>query len=245
MFFGLTNSPTTFQMMMNNIFTELIDEGVVTIYMADILIFGGQTQEQHHEIVVQVLDILHKHCLYLKVEKCTFEQPMVEYLGLILLEGCMEMDPVKVAGVRDWPTPRNVTEVQSFVRFVNFCRCFVQDFLHVAKPLHQLTKKGEEWLWAVKEQASFEELKCLITSTLILVQPNQDAPFRLETDTSGYATGAVLSQLCDNSKWHPVGFTSKGFDSAERTMKSMTRNSSQSSEASRNRDTFWRGLSIQ
>src|SRR5882724_4291166 len=128
---------------------------------------------------------------------------MVEYLGLILSEGCMEMDPVKVAGVRDWPTPRNVTEVQSFVRFVNFYRHIIQYFSHVAKPLHQLTKKGEEWRWADKEQASFEELKRLITSTPILVQPNQNAPFRLETDASGYATVAVLSQLCDDSKGHP------------------------------------------
>src|SRR5882724_2060071 len=74
MFFGLMNSPATFQTMMNDIFKELIDEGVVTIYMDDILIFGGQTREQHHGIVVRVLDILHKHRLYLKAEKCTFEQ---------------------------------------------------------------------------------------------------------------------------------------------------------------------------
>src|SRR5882724_12354657 len=128
MFFGLMNSPATFQMMMNDIFKELINEGVVTIYMDDILIFGGQTGEQHHEIVVRVLDILRKHRLYIKAEKCTFEQPTVKYLGLILLEGRIEMDPVKVAGVRNWPTPRNVTEVQSFIGFVNFYRCFIQDF---------------------------------------------------------------------------------------------------------------------
>src|SRR5882724_826435 len=216
MFFGLTNSPATFQTMMNNIFKELIDEGVVTIYMDNILIFGSQTQEQHREIVVRVLDILCKHSLYLRAEKCTFEQPTVKYLGLVLSEGRMEMDPVKVAGVRDWPTPRNVTKVHSFVGFVNFYRRFIQDFLHVAKPLHQLTKKGEEWRWANEEQASFEELKRLITSTPILVQPNQDTPFRLETDASGYATRALLSQLCNDGKWHPVGFTSKGLDSAER-----------------------------
>src|SRR5882724_6647494 len=216
MFFSLTNSPTTFQMMMNDIFKELIDEGVVTIYMDDILIFGGQTREQHHEIVVRVLNILRKHCLYLKAEKCTFEQPMVEYLGLILSEGHMEMDPVKVAGVRDWLTPRSVTEVQSFIGFINFYRRFIQDFSHVAKPLHQLTKKGEEWRWANEEQASFKELKHLITSTLIMVQLNQDVPFQLETDASGYATGVVLSQLGDDGKWHLVSFTSKGLDAAER-----------------------------
>src|SRR5882724_1615026 len=130
MLFGLTNSPATFQMMMNDIFRELIDKGVVVIYMDDILIFSGQTMEEHHTIVVQVLDILCRHWLYLKAEKCTFRQPTVEYLRLILLEGCVEMDPVKVAGVCNWPTPRNVTKVQLFIRFVNFYWRFIQDFSH-------------------------------------------------------------------------------------------------------------------
>src|SRR5882724_9204815 len=145
MFFRLTNSLATFQMMINDLFKELIDKGVVTIYMDYILILGGRTKEQHHGIVVRVLNILHKHCHYLKAEKCTFEWPMVEYLGIILSEGHIEMAPVKVAGVQDWPVPRNVTEVQSFVGFINFYQNFVRYFSHVSKPLHQLTKKGEEW----------------------------------------------------------------------------------------------------
>ena len=102
-----------------------------------------------------------------------------------------------------------------FVGFINFYQSFIRYFSHVVKPLHQLTKNGEEWLWAEEEQRSFEEFKCLVTSTPILVQLNQDAPFKLETDASGYATGAVLSQPCDDGK-HLVGFTSKGLDVAER-----------------------------
>src|SRR5882672_11248578 len=171
MFFGLTNSLVTFQMMMNDIFQELIDKGVMVIYMDDILIFGGQTKEEHHAIVVWVLDILCRHRLYLKAEKCMFGQPTVEYLGLILLEGHVEMDPVIVAGIQDWLTPRNVTKVQLFVGFVNFYRRFIQDFSHVAKPLHQLTKKGEAWKWAEEEWNSFEELKRLITSTHFHTSP--------------------------------------------------------------------------
>ena len=136
MFFGLTNSLATFQMMMNNIFKDLIDEGVMTIYMDDILIFGGQMKEKHHTIVVKVLNILWKHRFYLKVEKCIFEQPRVEYLSLILSEGCVEMDLVKVTGIQDWSTPRNVTEVQSFIGFINFYQHFIQDFSHVTKTLH-------------------------------------------------------------------------------------------------------------
>ena len=86
----------------------------------------------------------------------------------------------------------------------------------MAKPLHQPTKKGEVWKWAEDKWKAFEELKQLITSTPILVQPDQSVQFRLEMDASGYATGAVLSQLCEDDKWHPVGFTSKSLSSAER-----------------------------
>ena len=117
MFFGLTNSPATFQTMMNNIFKDLIDKGHVAIYMDDILIYT-QTIEHHRAVVTQVLDILWRHWLYLKAEKCSFECSTIEYLGLVLSEGCVEMDPVKIAGIWDRPTPKNVTEVQSFMGFV-------------------------------------------------------------------------------------------------------------------------------
>src|SRR5882672_1165325 len=89
----------------------------------------------------------------------------------------------------------------------------------MTKPLHKLTKKGEVWKWAEDEWKAFEELKQLITLTPILIQPDQDAQFWLETDASGYATGAVLSWLCKDDKWHSVGFTSKSLSSAERNYK--------------------------
>jgi len=103
MFFSLTNSSVMFQMKMNNIFQQLIDEGVVIIYMDDILIFGGQTMEQHQANVLQVLEMLHKHWLYLKAKKCMFRQSMVEYLSLVLSEGHVEMDPIMVASVHILP----------------------------------------------------------------------------------------------------------------------------------------------
>jgi|SRR5882724_259164 len=84
----------------------------------DTLIFGSQTKEQHHTLIVWVLDILHRHWFYLKAEKCTFGQPMVEYLSLILLEGQVEMDTIKLADIHDLPTSTSVTKVQSFVGFV-------------------------------------------------------------------------------------------------------------------------------
>ena len=85
------------------------------------------------------------------------------------------MDPVKIAGVWDWPTPKNVTEVQSFMGFINFYSGFIPDFSHVAGPLHRLTNKEEPWRWAGPEESAFQELKTLVTSAPVLVLPNQDA----------------------------------------------------------------------
>src|SRR3979490_597235 len=210
MFFGLTNSPATFQMMMNEIFKELINEGVVVVFIDDILIFT-ESLEVHQKTVPRVLEILCSNNLYLKPEKCVFEQLEVEYLGLILSAGKVAMDPVKVAGVHDWPIACNVTKVRSFLGFINFYRRFVDGFSHIAKPLNNLTKANTQWSWTPDglEQAAFDELKCLITSTPILVLPDQTKHFHLETNASAYATGAVLSQLCDDEKWRPIGFVSK------------------------------------
>ena len=87
------------------------------------------------------------------------------------------MDPIKIASVQDWPTPKNVTEVQSFVGFVNFYHRFIPDFSHVAGPLHHLTKKEELWRWTGPEELAFQELKTLVMSAPVLVLPNQDARF--------------------------------------------------------------------
>jgi hypothetical protein len=119
MFFGLTNSPATFQTMMNEIFQDLVAEGVVVVYIDDILIFT-ETIEQHREVTRRVLELLQKHQLFLKPDKCEFEKTKIEYLGLIISHNSVKMDPVKVAGVAEWPTPTSKKEVQSFLGFTNF-----------------------------------------------------------------------------------------------------------------------------
>jgi hypothetical protein len=215
MFFGLCNSPATFQTMMNDLFRELIEEGVVAIYMDDILIFS-KTLEEHRQVVNRVLQILQNNKLYLKPDKCIFEVNKVEFLGLILSENQVEMDPIKIEGVRNWPAPKNVKEVQSFLGFVNFYRRFIEGFSHVARPLHDLTRKDSIWKWEPSQQEAFDTLKTKITSSPVLVQPDVTRPFKLETDASDYATGAVLSQLCEDEKWRPVGFMSKSLNDPER-----------------------------
>jgi hypothetical protein len=216
MFFGLTNSPATFQTMMNDILQDLIMEGHVCVYLDDILIFT-ESLEEHRRLLRLVLDRLRKHGLYLRPEKCEFEQTRVEYLGLIVSKGKVEMDPVKVAGVQEWPPPKNRKEVQSFLGFANFYRRFIEHFSDYAQPLFSLTKKDAKWVWGESEQRAFEELKRKFTSAPILVFAEDNRPYRVEADSSDFATGAVLSQLSStDEKWHPVAFYSKSLSPVER-----------------------------
>ena len=118
MYFGLTNSPATFQTIMDDIFKELISEGVV-MYLDDILIFTD-TLEEHQLVTWCVIELMAKHKLYLKLDKCEFEQTTVEYLRVIISHNSVSMDPVKITGVQEWPEPTNKKEVQSFLGFTNF-----------------------------------------------------------------------------------------------------------------------------
>jgi hypothetical protein len=142
MFFRLTNLPATFQTMMNDIFTDLIAEGHVVIYLNNILIFT-RTLEEHHQIVCRVLEKLHSHKLYLKPKKCKFEKESIEYSGLIISHNHIAMDPAKVMGVLEWPLLANLKEVQSFFGFLNFYRHFIQGFAKITRPLHKPHKERD------------------------------------------------------------------------------------------------------
>jgi hypothetical protein len=212
MFFGLTNSPTTFQTMMNDIFCDLINQGKVVIYLDDILIFTNDLHE-HHEIVCHVLETLHQHKLYLKPEKCEFEKSQIKYLGLIILTGQVHMDPVKVKGILDWPVPTAKHELQAFLGFVNFYCCFLRGYSDLAKPLTGLTGNAD-WVWGPDQQTVFAEIKSHVFSTPVLAIPTNDDPYCLEADSSGKAIGAVLSQL-QTGVWCPIAFLSRALNEAE------------------------------
>jgi len=128
--------------MMNDIFRTLIAKGIVIVYLDDILIFT-EMEEEHEQVVWRVLEVLVEHKLFLCPEKCEFHRKQIEYLGLVISENTVEIDPVKVAGVRDWPTPENWTDVQAFIGFVNFYHCFIRDFSTIARPLFDLTRSNK------------------------------------------------------------------------------------------------------
>src|SRR5260221_2049669 len=151
MFFGLCNSPTTFQTMMNDILRDFIHNGEAICYMDDILIYS-HTLSDHRWIICQVLTTLRKQRLFLKPEKCKFEQKEVEYLGLVISKDHVAMDPTKVCGGMELPTPMQVKEVQSFLGFVNFYWKFIHDFSDIACPLYTLTHKTQWWVWDSPKQ---------------------------------------------------------------------------------------------
>jgi len=127
--------------MMNDVFRTVIAEGIVVVYLDDILIFM-KTEEEHEQAVWKVLEILMEHKLFLHPEKCTFHQKQIEYLRLVISENKVAMDPVKVARVCEWPTSENWTDIQAFIGFVNFYCRFIQDFSTIARP--HLLRSGLE-----------------------------------------------------------------------------------------------------
>ena len=163
--------------------------------------------EEHRPIVKKVLEILRKHKLYLRSEKCSFEKRSVDYLGTIVGNGELKMDLTKVSAVTEWPVPKNKRDIQSFIGFCNFYRRFIQGFSAIARPLMHLTKQVP-WEWTETQQESFETLKKALTSYPILRIPIDNAPFRVECNSSDFANGAILSQFIEG-KWHPITYRSR------------------------------------
>ena len=215
MFFGLCNSPATFQAYMNQTFSKEIDEGWLIVYMDDILIFSSDLAE-HQMRTRRVLEKLRQEQLFLKPEKCTFDSQEVEYLGMIIRPGQVAMDPAKLKGISEWQTPSTVKEVRSFLGFCNFYRHFISHYSDLARPLLDLTKKDTVFSWSTDCEASFLKLKQCFTTEPVLRNPDPSRQFALATDASLFATGAVLLQTDDNGSYHPCGYLSQSLNAAER-----------------------------
>jgi hypothetical protein len=227
MYFGLCNSLATFQAFMNEIFHPIITKHdllgtAIHIYMDNIAIATtaplspSLTLSAHVAAITDVLTVAMKHDLYCKPEKCTFHAPSIDYLGVILEKGVTCMDPVKISGIRDWPTPKSVKEVRSFLGFCNFYRPFIRGFVSVACPLNELTRKDAMWTWNDRQQQAFTTLKHCVTSEPILAQPVLTDQFDLEVDTLGFAVRAVLLQKKEDGKRYPVGYYSATLHEAKR-----------------------------
>ena len=204
--FGLTNAPPTFQRHMNEIFREVLYKHVL-IFLDDVLTYS-RTPEGHLMHLEEVFQILRKAGLKLKPKKCNLFQKEVHYLGHVINQDGIQPDPQKLAAVREWGRPKDVTGVRSFVAFCNYYRKFVQNFAEVARPLYLLTSKGVKFTWTDEHEEAFQVLKERLLDAPILAFPDFELPFVIDTDASETALGAVLSQVI-NGVEYPIAFESR------------------------------------
>ena len=212
MLFGLTNAPAIFQHLMNDIFREFFDNFMVC-YLDDILVYSKDIN-QHEEHVRLVLDKLRNAGLYAKLEKYNFHQSQVEFLGYIVSCDGISMDQKKIQVVLGWIIPKTVCDVQCFLGFANFYWIFITNYSKIVAPLTRLTCK-DKLDWNCDAEKAFQLLKIAFTTAPVLVHPDFLKPFFMETDASDFALGAVLSQLGDGEKLHPVVFHSRKFSAVE------------------------------
>ncbi|WVZ94516.1 LOW QUALITY PROTEIN: hypothetical protein U9M48_040397 [Paspalum notatum var. saurae] len=192
MSFGLTNAPAFFMYMMNSVFMNELDKFVV-VFIDDILIYS-KNEEEHGEHLRVVLTRLREHKLYAKFSKCAFWLKEVGFLGHILSEKGVAVDPSKVKDVLNWKQPETVTEIRSFLGLAGYYRRFIKDFSKIAKPMTSLTKKNASFTWGPKCEEGFQELKKLLTTAPVLAQPDVTKPFDVYCDASGQGLGCVLMQ---------------------------------------------------
>ena len=164
----------------------------------------------------EVLQKLKENDLFLKAEKCSFSVKEIEFLGLIIGPDGIKMDPIKVKAITSWPVPKWVKDIQVFLGLGSFYRWYIKNFSKVAFPLHNLMRKNIVWRWGELQQQTFEELKRKFMEAPVLVPVDFTRPLRVESGASDYATGTVLSMLCEDEKWHLCTFLSKGLNDVER-----------------------------
>jgi hypothetical protein len=192
MSFGLCNALATFMRVMNDVFRSFLNDFVI-VYLDNILIFS-RTWDEHVRHVKQVLDTLQREKLYVKLSKCEFGKTALVYLGHIVGGGQLKIDPSKINVIVNWPEPKSVIEVQSFLGAVQYWRRFISNFSFIVAPLHGLTSVKNTFQWEGKQQKDFDTLKENISIALVLALLNLQQPFEIETHASGYAMGAVLMQ---------------------------------------------------
>jgi hypothetical protein len=193
MSFGLTNALAYFIVLMNKVFMEYLDRFVVVF----------KSDSDHEEHMRLVLQKLRDNQLYAKYSKCEFWIDEVPFLGHIISNGGISVDPAKVNEILAWSIPALVTEIQSFLGLAGYYRRFIEGFSKIAKPMTSLLEKGREFKWDEKCQDSFDQLKSMLMSPLVLVMPDLQKGFDIYCDACGQGLGCVLMQ-----EGHVIAYTS-------------------------------------
>ena len=192
MLFGLTNAPAAFMDLMNQVFQPYVDQFVV-VFIDDILVYS-KDWEDHDTHLRVVIETLRKEQLYAKLSKCEFWLREVSFLGYIVSEEGIRVDPKKIEVIIEWKPSRNVIKVRSFLGLVGYYRSFVKGFSMTAAPMTRLLQKNVRFEWSEKCQASFEKLKAFLTEASVLTKSTYDKEYVIFSDVSLNGLGCVLMQ---------------------------------------------------
>ncbi|GJW18691.1 putative reverse transcriptase domain-containing protein [Tanacetum coccineum] len=190
--FGLTNAPAVFMDLMNRVCKPYLDKFVI-VFIDDILIYSKSKQE-HEEHLKIILELLKKEELYAKFSKCEFWIPKVQFLGHVIDNKGIHVDPAKIESVKDWASPKTPTEIRQFLGLAGYYRRFIEGFSKIAKPMTKLTQKKVKFEWGDKQEAAFQLLKQKLCSAPILALPEGSEDFIVYCDASIKGLGAVLMQ---------------------------------------------------
>jgi transposase InsO family protein len=212
MAFGLNNAPATYQRCIDVVLMGL--KGIdCLVYLDDIICFSA-TMEEHAEKLQHIFERLEKANFKIQPEKCVFATDTVEYLGHICTPDGIRPDPKKVKAVNEYPVPKTVKEIRSFLGLVGYYRRHIKDFAEMAKPLTILTKKEVPFVWTDEQQKAFVCLRQKLSTEPLLIYPDFSQPFIVACDASTKAVGAVLSQMRDGAE-RPVAYCSRQLNNAE------------------------------
>lgn len=154
--FGLTNAPSVFMSLMNNVFRTFLDKFIV-VFLDDILVYSNSIEE-HEQHLEQVLACLRKNILFANLEKCKFFKTKICYLGHVISGDGISVDPSKIRAIVDWPAPSNVSEVRSFMGLASYYRKFALNFSRIAHPITSLQRKGKKFVWTDECETAFQRL---------------------------------------------------------------------------------------
>ena len=185
--FGLCNAPATFQRLMDIVLSGLNFE-ICLVYLDDVIIFGD-TLQQHLQRLGKVFERLRTANLKLKPSKCRLLRRAVNFLGHVVTQDGVAVDPSKIHDVVEWPVPRRLRDVRSFLGLCSYYRRFIRNFSVLAAPLFELTKKGRAFEWDDACQEVFEHLKRVLTTTPILALPKDEGLYILDCDACDLGIG--------------------------------------------------------
>ncbi len=212
--FGLANAVPTFQRLMARVLEGLQPKKCL-VYLDDVLVVGKNLDE-HCKNLEEVFEAIRQAGLRLKPTKCYFAKQEVNFLGFTISDKGLSPDPSKITAIKDFPRPRDLTELRRFLGMASYYRRFIAGFTEIVSPLNKLTQKNMKFVWDTQCEKAFNDLKEQLISSPVLAFPHENGEFVLYTDASDIGVGAVLAQKCEQGDEKVISFASKAFSSAEK-----------------------------